>query len=458
MAKKQHPQSRGMDNKTRTCRKINTAMATKTKAEKFDKPLAWRNAKFGTSGVFRALYREMTDGVPEQLQTTAKERVAMFRAVQTALRNTPDNIIDTGYTDISVPWTMLEFPPGEVGREKAADIGHIGHILATYDDGSANKPRVNVLPVYDSNSKLLDAHFYITNGWHSRTIYLERAYVKRPADLRTGQNPIHIPVTVSIADKESDLARAFSNQNKRGVRTTSKRDSWRNEVVAEDPESNYAVSVAAEYGFNAAAPKGKRGWEYFHNGDIVRRLIYGDKHQLPFGNERAVRKALELLSNPACAGAYRNKASLQPNFFGGLTALAHLKILPGYMHNVGLVHVMSRPDFHLRVSEQEATMSKERICVILNIPEKDVGRGENTRYLAYAAAILEVYKQSVPRPMAKTGTWPDCPADLRRLLYDAPEITDEKERAKFIAQLGANLNRLRGRRKTKESNQQGFTR
>jgi len=453
MARKEHPQNRGQKgNNSRAANKVklvNAPAAKRAKMVKPNKPLAWRNKKHGTSGVFKALYREMTEGVPVNLQTTAKERVAMFRAVQAALRNTPTNVIDTGYTDISIPWTMLEFPPGEVGREKAADLGHIGHILMTYDDGSANKPRVNVLPIYDSNGKLVDAHFYITNGWHSRTIYLERAYFKRPADLRTGQNPIHIPVTISIADEESDLARSFSNQNKKGVRTMSKRDSWRNEVVAEDPESNYAVNVAAEYGFNAAAPKGKRGWEYFHNGDIIRRLIYGEKHQLPFGNERAVRKTLELLSNPACTGVYGNKASLQPNFFGGMTALSHLKIIPGYLHNIGLTHVMSRPDFHTRVNEQEAAMSKERICVILNIPTKDVGRGENIRYLSYAAAILEVYKQSVPRPMAKSGTWPECPADLRRLLYDAPEITDEKERTKLISQLTANLNKLRGKRKPK---------
>jgi hypothetical protein len=445
----------GDDNKkSRAARKVKLGDAAKKAVKKqHEKPLAWRNNKKGTSGVFKALYRDVLENVPNNLRAPAKARLAVLREVLGLLRNTPKDVVDTGYVSMPIPWTMLEFPPGEVGRERAVDLGHIGHILQTYDEASANPPRVSVMPVYDDAGKLVDVHFYVTNGWHSRTICLERAYARRPADLRTGKEPIKIPVTVSVSETLADLATSFGNQNDEGVRPMAKRDSWRNVVVAENEAAIYAVEVAAEYGFNAAAPKGKRGWEYFHNGDILRRLIDGANNQLPFGTEKAVRRALELVSNPDCVGIYGNKASLKPNFFGGLTALASLKIIPGYLHNVGLVHVMSRPDFHTRVNEQEATMSKERICVILDVPAKDVGRGENIRYLSYAAAILEVYKQSVPRPMAKTGTWPDCPPDLRRLLYEAPEITDEKERAKLIAQLTNRLNKLRGKRKPK-----GFTR
>ena len=401
-------------------------------------PVAWANRKRRINGIFKALTLAILQDVPDHLKATARQRIQCFRDCERAIRHMPENAHRAGFAFAWVPWNMLEFPPGGCGREKRYDAGHIGGIIANYDDASSNAIRVAILPVYEDNV-LVDVHFYVTNGWHSSRIMLEREYGDDPTELRNMTRITTLGVTFTLVDSLAGVATAFSNQNKEGVRPMATRDAWRNLFLSGNDNAVKAVNLAEEYNFDASAPKGKRGKNIFHNGAIVDRCLRGAEHQLPFCNEAVVRRAMEFLSNPACSSLYDDSRSLKPNFFGGLCHVIAMFEQTGFAHETGLINMFSRFDFHKRIAELHKTMSKSKIAETLNMRTKrdkmPLNRGENLRYLEYAGAMLDLYRESVPMPNTKGGTWPDCPAELRRLLWDAPDIDNPAERREFIVEM-----------------------
>lgn len=432
----------------------------KTKETTDNATVAWTNKKRRISGIFKALTAAILQDVPDHMKAPVRARIQCFRDCQRALRQIPENAHRAGFAFGWVPWNMLEFPPGGCGREKRYDAGHIGGIIANYDEASSNAIRVAIWPIYEDGI-LVDVHFYVTNGWHSSRIMIEQEYGDNPADLHDMSRIVTLPVTFTVVESLAAVATSFSNQNKEGVRPMATRDAWRNLFMSGDSNAVKAVGIAEEYGFDASAPVGKRGKNVFWNGAIVDRCIRGAEYLLPFCDEIVVRRAMQFLANPQCAGLYDDSRSLKPAFFGGLCHVIAMFEQPGFVHETGLINMFSRFDFHKRISELHKKMSKVHIADTLNLRTKrdkmPLNRNENLRYLEYAGAMLELYRESVPMPNTKGGTWPECPAELRRLLWEAPEIDNPAERREFVAELQRTLPKRRAGR-TKTPGKKKFTR
>jgi hypothetical protein len=224
-------------------------------------------------------------------------------------------------------------------------------------------------------------------------------------------------------------------------------DSWRNDYIAGEENVVKAVELAAEYGLDASASPNKRGWPRFTNGKIIMHMCNGARYHFPWITEKDVRRALQLITDPACEGLYGHKDALKQNFFGGLCHLIAYYERPGYMHDAGLKHVFSRPDVLSRVEELAKEMSPALLVVEMQIPEASISRDESKRYHNYAAAMRRLYLASVPAPKARNSNWMECPPELRQLFHVAPGIQDENERKRFIAEMNAALIKKTGPKK-----------
>jgi hypothetical protein len=430
MARKEHPQGKGAEK--RSAKKVATPIAADMT------PMSWTHKKRKLSGTFKVLSPAILNDVPEELRASAKVRMHFFRECVKALKALPKNVVNKGFVPALLPWNILYFLPGELGRETRFDAGHIGGIVADYHDNSANAVRVSMLPIYDEAGRQVDATFNVTNGWHSRCVALENGLQDNPSVLLNKANPVLVQVEVSLADSTIQIAEAFDDQNKGGVRSMSPRDSWRNRYHSTKADAVYAVNLAAEYGLDASSPKYKRGKNIFPNGSVVHKLINGSDNGLPLCHETHVRQAMELITNATCTGVVNNKRSLDQNFFGGLCHFISMLVTPGYAHVMGLKHVLARVNLHDRIAELVKGMSEAKVAQLLNVrsrkerSEANFSREENMRYLKKAAAIAELYRESVPEPHTKGGTWEECPPALRRLLWEAPEIDDADERRRFV--------------------------
>jgi hypothetical protein len=402
------------------------------------KQLAWKHRKSGETGVFVALYEEILHDVPATVSAPPTARIALFNEITRALRAQPADVVNTGGIPFAIPWTMLDFPADGIGREKRVDKGHIGYIVQHYHAPSMTPPLVNMRPIYE-NGRLVTVRFEVPDGWHRTRIQMELAYADRPDDLRTGKNPIKIQVQVAPVASMAEVATSFSKNNDDGKRPMAGSDSWRNMYIAGDEEVVKAVELAAEYGLDASAPPNKRGWPRFANGKIIMHMCDGARYHFPWITEKDVRRALQLITDPACEGLYKHKEALKQNFFGGLCHLIAYYERPGYMHDIGLKHMFSRPDVLSRIEELAKEMSPALLTVEMQIPEASISRDESKRYHNYAAAMRRLYLASVPQPKARSSNWADCPPELRQLFHVAPSIQDENERKRFIAEMNAAL-------------------
>lgn len=417
------------------------------------KQVAWKHRKSGETGVFTALYDEVLYDLPAELSASPAARIAMYQRVMRAINSRGANEDKTGTATVSIPWTMLDFPPDGVGREVRVDKGHIGHIVRHYNDHCWAVPVVNMLPIYDKNGTIVNVFFYVPDGWHRTRIRMEIGYRTRPEDLRTGNNPLAIEVSAAPVSSIAEVAAAFSAANAKGKRPMAGTDEWRNMYIEGVPSVVNAVRLAAEYGLDASAPIGKRGWPRFPNGKIIMHMCDGVRYHFPWINESHVRRAMQLLTDPECEGVYAHKDALKQNFFGGLCHLIAYYETPGYMHDIGLKHMFSRPDILSRVEELANEMSPAVLMIEMQVPEIVLSRDESKRYHNYAAAMRRLYLANVPPPKARNGVWAECPPELRQLFHVAPGIQDENERKRFIAEMNSALNKRLGpkqkRKKTK---------
>lgn len=430
MARKEHPQAKGA--KTRAAKKVATPIDTDMT------PMSWTHTKRKLNGTFKVLSPAVLYDVPEKLRASAKVRMHFFRECTKALKALPKNVANKGFVTVFLPWNILYFLPGELGREARFDAGHIGGIVENYHDNSATVVRVSMLPIYDESGKQVDATFNVTNGWHSRCVALENGLKNNPSALLDINNPVLVQVAVSLAESTGEIAEAFDDQNKGGVRPMSPRDSWRNRYHSGNVAAVYAVNLAAEYGLDASSPKNKRGKNIFPNGAVVDRLINGADNNLLMCDETCVRQAMEFVTDTTCIGVFNNKRSLDQNFFGGLCHFIATLVKPGYAHSIGIKHILARSNFHERIADFVKGMSEAKVAQLLNFRSRkerstaNFSREENMRYLKQAAAIAELYRESVPEPHTKGGTWEECPPSLRRLLWESPEIDDVDERRRFV--------------------------
>ena len=474
MSRKEHPQSRGMkrgNNKKRAANKVrfyrdaaggsggsgvadvSADFEDDDEDESDDdtpRRLTWHNTKKGTSGTFIALYEEMIDDVPEELSASPAERIAMYERIRAHINSRrAGNVADSGSIVFDIPWTMLDFPRDGVGREKRVDRGHVGHIVQNYHPSSWATPVVTMRPVYGENGELETVLYEITDGNHRRCIALERAYSDRPDDLRTGKNPVKITVSVSEVSSTQETAESFTDNNAGGVRPMAGTDNWRNMYVAGLPEVVATVKLAAEYGLDASAPVNKRGWPRCH-GKIIMHMCNitfgGGPYAFPWLKEKDVRTALRVITDPECVGVYKNTDAVnKQNFFAGLCHFIAYYYRPGYVHDIGLKHLLSRPD----IVERSIELGKDITPAIIQVEMPHVtsamlARDESMRYHRVALALKRMYVTKVPPPKmrSKIDGWPDCPAELRQLFHTAPEIADDTKRAKLIADLQTKLDTL----------------
>lgn len=470
MARKEHPQGRG----SRRCppkSKSNSARGggrnnnrhnddaianaeydddndENDETEDMPRRLTWKNTKKGTSGVFIALYEEVLDDVPEELQASPESRIAMYERIKSAMNaRRASNVIDTGTITFEIPWTMLDFPKDGVGREKRVNRGHVGHIVQHYRAGSWAIPVVTMRPVHDADGNIETVLFEITDGFNRRCVALERGYSSRPEDLRTGKNPAKLEVSVSEVVSVRETAESFTDNNAGGKLPMAGSDNWRNMCRAELPEVMATVRLAAEYGLDASAPIGKRGWPRCH-GKIIMHMCNvnfgGGPYAFPWLKEKDVRAALRMITNPDCIGVYKNTDAVnKQNFFAGLCHFIAYYYRPGYVHDVGLQHLLSRPDIVERSIEAGKDITPAIIQVEMpNVTSSMLARDESLRYHRVALALKRLYEAKVPPPKmrSKIDGWPDCPTELRQLFHVAPGIADEAKKAAFISEMSAKLN------------------
>lgn len=483
MARKEHPQSRGMkrkDNEPRAANKVRVHRNTSggggrnnniipvdleyedDDESKADTPrrLTWKNTKKGTSGVFIALYDELFEGVPEEISAPPEDRIAMYEHIKSLLEaraSADSDIIDTGTVTVAIPWTMLDFPQGGVGREIRIKRGHVGHIVQHYRKSSWAVPVVAMRPVYDDENNLVTVLFEVTDGYHRRTIALERAYSSCPEELRTGKNPRKLEVSVSEVESIKDSALSFTDNNAGSVPVT-RDDSWRNMSRAELPEVVATNRLAAEYGLDASAPMGTRGWPRCH-GKIIMHMCNitfgGGPYAFPWMKEKDVRVALRFITDPDCVGVYRNTEAInKQNFFAGLCHFIAYYYRPGYVHDIGLRHLLANPDIVERTIELGANITPDIIQIEMpHVTAAMLSRDETMRYHRCALALKRLYVNKVPPPKnrSRIGGWPACPAELRQLFHTAPDIKDDKKRAEFIAKLQKKLDALDKKQRAKSS-------
>jgi len=111
----------------------------------------------------------------------------------------------------------------------------------------------------------------------------------------------------------------------------------------------------------------------------------------------------------------------------------------GFAHAAGLEHIMQLEDFCEKIVNAAGDLSDADIKKI--IPEcASLGRNENKRYLLHSASIAVLYKHYVPGPKVRQKVlWPECPAELRVLMHDAPKISNPLARNNLIADLQTKL-------------------
>lgn len=487
MSRKNHPQSRGMNKKskrkkTRASKNVKVFVMQETLEPQGaqmsaingagdaagDEPrgMKWVNSKKNTSGRFFALDKDVLHDVPERLSATPAARIEMYHSIVAAIeadavRRREENIADTGKVEVAIPWTMLDFPKDGVGRAKQVDAGHVGHIVQNYDKGSYQVPVVVMRPVFDEDGELVTVYFEVTDGMHRTRITLERAYATHPEDLRTGINPVKIRVGVNEVALTQDTANSFTNNNCRQKKVM-RSDDWRNMYLAKIPAVVDTVELAAEYGIDVSEPPNTRGWPRAHGRPIQIMRNVTDENipgHFPWIKEEDVRNALRFITDPACTTVYRNSDAIDKGtFFCGLCHFLAFYYRTGYVHDIGVQRLLSLPNLISNCLDAYDKLSVPVIKIEMPfVTDQMVGgnperpRAENKRYLGVATALKQFYVHQVPPPKSRSANdgWVGCPAELRQLFHIAPKIEDETERRHFIAELHAKIASKEQRKQTR---------
>lgn len=393
--------------------------------------LVGKHKKTGRVVEFHALYPEMLENVPVNLRASAADRIRKYREIVAAIRVSTAHVAGVS---IEIPWTMLDFGE-EYGREEHVDLDQVAYLTVDWRDENFHNLRVTALPIYDAAGKIVDVRFDVGDGWHRRTTLLERIYAKNPNGLRTTKAAAELPCFVTPVDSVAAAAGSFSAQNspkeKKNIKNS---DVWRARVVAKDVNAMAVVTLAAKYGFNAESLPRKRGWPFFCSGQALERMMFEFSNIGP----SVVARVLDLLSKKNCIGVYNNKRALESGFIGGLCHFIALFEVPGYAHAAGIEQMLAIPNVIDLIKTQLSNMSNNDKQTLLPVAVS-WGREENSRYNGYAAAIARVYQFLVPEPNSKKSHWAKCPSELRRLMHDAPKISDKVSRKNFIAQLQTKL-------------------
>lgn len=421
MARKEHPQGKGAEK--RSAKKV----AVKPKLLRG----VMRAPNFeGVAVVFKALYPEMLGEVPDNLRASDNAKIKFYRELVRVQQAAKAAGKDCSAIGVDVPWNMLDFCP-EVGREPRCDLGNVANIVGNFQDNMYANPRIAALPVLDSDGNITTVRFLIADAWHRRTAKLELYYRDKPELLRQVKHDVFaLACEATPCATIGQVAQMFTAQNdpklRKPVRSSNQ---WRPRAVAGalDPRAQTVIKVAAKYGFNAKCQPNAKRWNDIHNGATIENLIY------KFVGQPVVERAFGLISDPTLVGVHKHKEALSGAVFGGLCVFIARMEEPGFAHDAGIRHLMTLPTFMSTLLAAADTMSKDTIP--LYIPKAgSLSRDENKRFMAHAAAIVQMYKLHVPEPKTRGKFWAKCPAALRELMHVAPLIEDDVKRNNFVAE------------------------
>lgn len=386
---------------------------------------------------FSVLTAEIVDGVPVEFTATPETRINLYRQITDAYETAQRTNADASVVDFHVPWNMLDFPK-KYGRTKKCDLNHVAKIVNNFADHKYAVPRVVMMPIYNKRNELVDVKFWVSDGWHRRTVKIEIIYRDDPASLSPENEPATIQCSITPVKTIQEAAQCFAAQNSpKERRTMDKADNWRARVVAGEPGVMAVVNMARKHGFNAESPSDKyKNWPYFTSGDILLRMMF----EFSDVGEDVVDRALSLLSDEKNIGVYGKKKALDANFFGGLCLFIAIFERPGFAHALGIEYMLQQEGIIDKIKDITDSMSQEDQR--RELPEKFFGgwsREENKRYLSRAAAFSVLYSRYVPVPNSRTGFWSKCPSALRKLRHVAATIEDIVDRDSYIAKLQGQL-------------------
>jgi len=425
MARSEHPQGKGA--KKRAAEKVAAPVVAKPRTLRG----IMRSPNFeGRVVVFNALYPEVLEEVPDNLRATAQAKIKFYNELVRTHQAAKKANEDCSSISMAIPWNMLDFCP-EVGRDNPrCSLNNVANIVGNFRDNMYAIPRVAALPVLDKFGNIVDVRFLIADAWHRRTAKLELYYRDKPELLKQVKFDVFkLQCGVTAVNTMAEVAQMFSSQNDPKLRKVVRSScQWRPRAVAGalDPRAQTVIKLAAKHGFNANCEPNAKSWNDIHNGATIENLIY------KFVGLEVVGRALSLLGDSELAGVYKNKKAIQGAVLGGLCVFIDRMETPGFAHDAGIRHMLSLVTFMSSLEAAVKTISKETIP--LYIPDAgSLGRDENFRFMAMAAAMVRIYKLHVPEPKTRGGCWSKCPAQLRELMHAAPLIEDATKRNNFIA-------------------------
>ena len=425
--------------KPRSAKKVKISGAAKTPKSKPHRGKMRTPNNVGKVVEFKALWDEVEWNVPAALSASPAARIKMFREITSAARAAKAAGKIKPAISIELPWNMLDFAE-VVGRESRCNLDNVANIVGDFHDHMYADPRVAMLPVYDTNGKLITVYFYVGDAWHRTRSLMELYYRNKPENLRQVKTDVlDIQCQVTAVKDMIEVAQMFSAQNSpKHSKPVRCGDQWRPRAIAadKDPRAKAVIELAAKYGFDILCRPGVTGATVFSNGSTVENLMF----DFPNIGIDVVERAFMLLSDKTLISVYKRKEMLAAQIFGGLCFFLAYFERPGYAHDYGIRHMLSLETFLSSLSATLPGMSEE--VILRHVPGvRSLKREENKRFLSYAAAMAVIYKLHVPEPLTRGGFWKKCPAQLRALIHTAPtQVVDVRNN--YVANLQTKLEQV----------------
>lgn len=352
MAKKQHPQSRGMDDKTRAAKKIAIAMGSKTRDN--EKSSRSPNDTLEVRGrltkkVYKFKRIKSRDEVVNQLYSnpdlSKTEAYELVKRVRSAIEQNDiahEKLIQDGIIQpksgcrVSLPIKCLQADP-EIARENLIDWPHVADIAQDIELDALGNPVVHVRRVVNSNGEFVRWAFTILD-WTHRCVWA----------IDEGNN--HVECTVRIVNDVAESARVMRKIN-RDVRQMNTVDVMRSRVVGEDPKIIALIKILDEYGFK---PQTSATRTIIKHGTIG--LTKLEKIYDQFG-EDVVYRVLDWLSTAQFTGWNTQATACSPDVIHGLAMLAAAE-KNGFVHTqlISAVLTTNSPESIVNQANNELSM------------------------------------------------------------------------------------------------------
>lgn len=391
-----------------------------------------------TTRYMEHLTPEMITGPAPEMASTLEERMALYNRVQellAELQNNPRAAIKQMIT-IDLPWNVLERHPNINIRRRAWLPNHVAELVYGFLDHVTSSLHVAIIPTFDAHGNVIDAHFYVADGWHRRTAAIQRNFAVENVWF-------DLPCQVSVCTTIAKAAQIFAAQNsdKKNAKTSPVED-WRGEVVSEEPMALRIVRMCADYNLDATCETCATGWPFITFGNAIRSML-----EDPKVGEDVVRCVLERYGDANLLGLRGPKPEnginvLTSGFFIGFCRFVAMFERPGYVTKAAIIRMLSDTRFPLQLHFADRSLSEKEIAELLNI-NVERKNDEKTRQFKIVAALAKVYEEYVAKPRSRTpGLWADCPNEIRSLFHTIRHEEDEQRRVQRVAQMHRALVRM----------------